>query len=418
MKHEDTPIEEAKLDADEPNEVLRASITDLQSDSECGSAEPDWDRLQAKLFARIERERAPKKNNVVWLAVAATLAAAAAGALWMGKTPDETATVIVAVDPAPQSVVASALLEGQAQINGANAVVGREVFANERVTSQAGSAIFDRANKARWLLESNSAVSIEHAEGPLVLALEKGGAEAQVVPVPNGEAFAIDVTSSKGNVVRVAVHGTHLRVARVGDHVTVDLTEGVVSVGAPPKRGSTLGELVTAPAHVEFDIDTAVVGGSLGGLLDVRHDASSVRAAVSLSPEGKVTINDTPAPKPESTAKPSPQPAITSPIATPKPAPMDAIAADPNINERISNTVRSFVRAQQSANGVTVIPPKSVTLKIELSDDGYVRTVTFDPPLSPDVQKRIADTLFDPKKTRFVATVDHQARVDVNIEAP
>ena len=91
--------------------------------------------------------------------------------------------------------------------------------------------------------------------------------------------------------------------------------------------------------------------------------------------------------------------------------------------EMVANT-RDTLTAQRvfgdpiNQNGVTVIPPKSVTLKIELSDDGYVRTVTFDPPLSPDVQKRIADTLFDPKKTRFVATVDHQARVDVNIEAP
>ncbi len=410
MKLEDTPIEEAKLDADEPNEALRASISDLKSDTEA-SAAPDWDKLQA----RIERESTPKKNNVVWIAVAATLAAAAAGALWMGKSPDDPATVATETTQAPpqQIVVASALLEGQAQINGANAVVGREVFANAHVTSESASAIFDRPNKVRWLLESDSAVSIEHAEGPLVLALEKGGAEAQVVPVPNGEAFAIDVTSAKGNVVRVAVHGTHLRVARVADHVIVDLTEGVISVGAPPKRGSTLGQLVTAPAHVELDIDNMASGGAL----DVHHDAASVRTPVTLSAQSKVTTNDTPAPKPESTAKPSPQPAITSPIATPKPAPTDTIVADSNIDERVSNTVRSFVRAQQGTNGVTVIPPKSVTLKLELSDDGYVRTVTFDPPLSPDVQKHISDTLFDPKQTRFVTPADHRVRVDVNIEA-
>jgi hypothetical protein len=260
---------------------------------------------------------------------------------------------------------------------------------------------------------SDSAVSVERAEGPLVLALEKGGAEAQVVPVPNGEAFAIDVTSAKGNVVRVAVHGTHLRVARAGDHVTVDLTEGVISVGAPPKRGSTIGELVTAPAHVELDIDATVAGGAL----DVRHDAASVRAAVALS-DVKVTTNDTPAPKPEIAPKPSPQPAITSPITTPKPAPTDTIVADPNVNERVATTVRSFVRAEQGRNGVTVIPPKSVAVKLELSDEGYVRTVMFDPPLSPEVQKRISDTLFDPKQTRFVAPADHQVRVDVNIEGP
>ena len=86
MTIEETPIDETELDADEPNLALRASITELKEDE----PSPDWDKLEAKLFARIETSQAPKKSNVVWIAVAATLAAAAAGALWLGKGPDET----------------------------------------------------------------------------------------------------------------------------------------------------------------------------------------------------------------------------------------------------------------------------------------------------------------------------------------
>src|SRR5258708_4662206 len=75
-----------------------------------------------------------------------------------------------------------------------------------------------------------------------------------------GEAFAVDVVNPDGTSSRIAVHGTHLRVARDGDHVVVDLSEGVVSIGAPARVGSTYGELVTAPAHAEL---TAGVSASL-----------------------------------------------------------------------------------------------------------------------------------------------------------
>ena len=62
-------------------------------------------------------------------------------------------------------------------------------------------------------------------------ALDDGAFEAQVTPVPSGEAFAVDVATPT-SIVRIAVHGTHLRVARAGTRVTVDLTEGVVSIGS------------------------------------------------------------------------------------------------------------------------------------------------------------------------------------------
>lgn len=415
MIHDEKPIEETKLEADEPNETLRAAIEDVKSSK---MSEPDWAKVDDALFARIAREKsaAPKKSNVVVLAVAATLAAAAAGALWMGKSHDDsTTTALQTTPPVADKTIASSLVErrgdGEVLVGGASVSTGHDVFANEHIVAQGVSGVFERPGKVRWLLESGSAVSVERAEGPLVLALEKGSAEAQVVPVPNGEAFAIDVTSNRGNVVRVAVHGTHLRVARVGDHVTVDLTEGVVSVGAPPKRGSTLGELVTAPAHVELDIDDMK--------LDVRHDAASVRTAVPLSKEAVVTVNEPELlPKPEATAKQAMPTLVSAPAPMPKPAPTDTIAADPNASERVANTVRTFVRSQamQTSRGVTVIPPKSVAVKLELNDDGYVRTVVFDPPLPPEVQKHITDSLFDPKQTRFVTPADKQVRIDVTID--
>ena len=118
------------------------------------------------------------------------------------------------------------------------------------VEARGAQATVDRPGKLTLVLERGARATVTHVQGALVLALEEGAVEAQVVPVPNGEAFAVDVGAS-----RVAVHGTHLRVARAGGHVVVDLNEGVVSLGEAPRMGSTLGTLITAPAHAEFTTD-------------------------------------------------------------------------------------------------------------------------------------------------------------------
>ena len=137
--------------------------------------------------------------------------------------------------------------------------------------------------------------------GSIVLALRVGAVEAQVTPVAMGEAFAVDVDG-----VRVAVHGTHLRVARAergGSWVVVDLSEGVISVGAPPKAGSTMGVLVTAPAHVEFsttDVDRT---------LRVEHDPARVRAPVDPAAIGSAvdSLRETAPGTREATPEPMPQ---------------------------------------------------------------------------------------------------------------
>ena len=133
-----------------------------------------------------------------------------------------------------------------------------------------------------------------HVQGALVLALQAGAVEAQVVPVPNGEAFAVDVGRS-----RVAVHGTHLRVARVGEHVVVDLSEGVVSLGEAPRVGSTLGTLVTAPGA------RRVHRRRRRGDAAVTHDLAALRAPASLGlgharpATGLHALAVTPAPRPD-----------------------------------------------------------------------------------------------------------------------
>ena len=207
-----------------------------------------------------------------------------------------------------------------------------------------------------------------------MLSLERGAAEAQVIPVPNGEAFAIDMKSAAGNTVRVAVHGTHLRVARTNDHVVVDLTEGVVSIGAPPKRGSTLGELVTAPAHVELDIDAYAN-------LSVQHADNAVRAPAA---DIKPTVNPQILPRPIQKEM-DPQVAITAAVQ------------------------RCFDRTPHSKVGALVTV--SGTIDVSLDDSGYVRLMEFKDPaggqlhMDTPVMECISAFAYDEKtKPRFPAT--------------
>ncbi len=158
------------------------------------------------------------------------------------------------------------------------------------------------------------------------------------MPVASGEAFAVDVDGA-----RIAVHGTHLRVARVMDHVTIDLTEGVISLGEAPRVGSTIGTLITAPAHAEF------TSTDLKGSLTVTHDPGAIRPAlvidtgVAASRPALVALGAAaPHPKPDSPIEartplaPAPHPATPAPVAAPQ-----LSAADPNAADALSSVVRT-----------------------------------------------------------------------------
>ena len=208
-----------------------------------------------------------------------------------------------------------------------------------------------------------------------------------------GEAFAVDVDG-----VRVAVHGTHLRVARDGAHVVVDLSEGIISVGTPPKTGSTYGTLVTAPAHVEFStVDVT-------GTLRVDHEESHVRPPVDLaesiapvavaSPQlgpsvasvdegDAVDPVEAPPLAPSSIQNPRPPSGITTPPPPKPPTPTEIVTAA--VSACAEQTLRS--------GGAAAITVSSV-LTVNVNSDGVARLATFDPPLAPDLQSCISRAVY------------------------
>jgi len=348
----------------------------------------NWTEVDRGLFGRIEAERRAERAALksskgrLWALVAGGLAAAAAVALIVGKArePRTMDPVQVVADESAGSVVAIEG-DGQLMIDGKPGRVGAELHLGDVLETHGAQATIERPGKLTVVVEQGAKATVARTQGALVLALDRGAVEAQVVPVPSGEAFAVDVGPS-----RVAVHGTHLRVARTGDHVVVDLTEGVVSLGPAPRIGSTLGSLVTAPAHAEFTATDAE------GTLVVSHDALTVRAAASFVPVGPsraslpalaaAPVKSEPADtRPPSSSGAAPRPDVRSPGSSPGRA--ATMLAEPDPEAAIVAAVRACVASRPHADNVTVVV--TTTVRLELRADGSVQSARFDPPVAPDV---------------------------------
>jgi hypothetical protein len=294
---------------------------------------------------------------------------------------------------------------GDVRLNGAKARAGTRARAGETIDTHGARALFECEGRVSWLLESESKVRIERAKvgnSPLVLALAEGAVEAQVSPVASGEAFAIDVDE-----VRVAVHGTHLRVARDGDHVVVDLSEGTVSIGAPPKIGSTYGTLVIAPAHVEFR------ASALATSIRIEHDAASVRRVAELNAvsDRGASTNVSPAAFPSGgpARDGTSSPPASAPSWMSKPIPRSStVAAGPNptADAVVASAVRACATGRPHSTDVTITV--SSTLTVDVHEDGFARLANFDPPLAPDIQSCASHVIYS---TRFVGPGLHKISI-------
>jgi hypothetical protein len=383
---------------DSLDKLVRESRPDLGTRE---AREVDWASVDRGLFGRIEAEQRAERARLTsgrsarWAVAAGGLAVAAAIALVVG-TSRQTRSIDAtqaAVEPSAGSITA---VEGGGEllVDGKPAAVGAELHLGDVVEARTARATLERPGKLTLVFERGSRATVTHVDGALVLALESGAVEAQVVPVASGEAFAVDVGHS-----RVAVHGTHLRVARVAEHVMVDLSEGVVSLGEAPRIGSTLGTLLTAPAHAEFTANDAE------GTLTLSHDPSTVRTPVALGASTAVRSAGLPAVAVAAPVKVEPGDVRPPPVAAAPPhegqhpvaAPPHAVAAvEPNPEATIAAAVRSCLAERPRADNVTVVV--STTVRVGLAPDGTVTSARFDPPVAPDVNACASGAIY---KARF-----------------
>jgi hypothetical protein len=381
----------------------------------------DWNEVDRKLFDRIEQSEnaalaSGRTMRVAWTTGAALVSAAAIAALVLGRATEVRPLESVrAVSDEPAGTIVSVEGEGDLLVNGKQAPVGSTLRVDDIVEARGAARVtVERPGKVTFVLEHGTRTVVEHVQGALVLALERGSVEAQVVPVAWGEAFAVDVGHA-----RVAVHGTHLRVERQrasagpmrsGDLVVVDLSEGVVSVGEAPRIGSTSGVLVTAPAHAEFAADDAQ------GTLNVTHNLALVRAPVSLGPLAQVrTAPPPPQAAPAAHAEPGEvrgAPAAVLPVRSEPRAASGGGAgpstlSDPNADATLAAAVRACFAERPSAANVTV--SVSTTLHLTLHGDGTVRGARFDPPVAPDVNACAAQSIY---RMRFA----HGGTADISVD--
>ncbi len=356
-----------------------------------------WDRVDAGLFSRIEKMRVVERRSLSparirpWAALAAVLAAGAATA-FVAVNGGERRPLEVQMAPAIDDAGSVLAIAGSGQllIGGRSVRVGAALKLGDEVETRGVQATVGRTGKVELVVERGSMATVTHVQGVLVLALARGAIEAEVAPVASGEAFAIDVGPS-----RVAVHGTHFRVARRGEEVVVDLSEGVVSVGAAPRTGSTWGGLVTAPAHAEF------LAADARSTLRISHDAAAMRQPETASVAPPVETKGGSGP---TRAGRSAEPAIATPgtAAARTEARLlvaDAsgmVAAEANSDRDAEGTLAAAVRAcvteQLPPDDITVVV--STTLTLLLDEEGAVRTARFDPPVAPDINHCAAQAIY------------------------
>jgi hypothetical protein len=398
-------------------EILRCRLT-TEARSEWAPPERrDGDGgVEERLFARIEAfERqeprpVPRLAEVRWLRPVAMLAAVAACALFFtrvpgsGPRPDaDSATASPTVqgiaapvaEPArPAASAALAMMTGKGELHGDDGPAlprGATLSDGERLEARGGEALFSAPGRVDWRLEQGTEVRVVRAGaqgGAIILALAVGAVEAQVKPVAAGEAFAVDVDG-----VRVAVHGTHLRVARGqrgGSAVVVDLTEGVILVGAPPRAGSTMGTLVNAPAHVELSVD------DLAGTLRIDHEPSHVRPAV----DQAALMAQAGAPAVELlhpvVVTPEPVP-VPTPVTPPRSTSAPPVPRAPSPLEIVDAAVHTC--ADQTIPGASGTVTISSTLTVSVKLGGQADVASFNPPLVPEFQSCVARAVYSVRWT-------------------
>lgn len=390
-------------------------------------ADVDWSRLEARVMTSIaededekppflrdrEHTRRASRREIALRAGAVVLAAAAVVTLFVRRDRDSAHGGLSS--PASASFGSASSLRategaGEVRVGGIVATPGYVLRNGDAVDVDGARAVFERSRKVAWLLEQDgnsqdapnttlpgpvARARVKAAGDPLVLGLESGVIEAQVVPVASGEAFAVDIATAR-SLVRVAVHGTHLRVARAGNHVVVDLTEGVVSIGVPPRMGVTHGRIITAPAHVELDATDLAT-------LRVDHSPAAVRAAIPLGYHEVASAT----PRSE-TASPPPELREHEPVAASVGAKAAVATSDsepapkavspktsPSARERISAAVRECATGISRSGEVQVTVSSKLHLRVSASGD--VESAQFSPPLLPEVQACAARVIYKTK---------------------
>lgn len=333
-------------DEDARIRALRRVIDEARS---APTPELDWDNHEQRLLARLGE--APPRRAAPWGRVALVAAAAAAVvAIGVGVRSQQPHAV------APVAHARSPHVFGP----GITTLDGTQLAVGDRVLADAHAIVVNEPGQATWTLAAHSTATMADTGRYMTVRLVTGKVDVAVVPHHAPESFAIEVGQT-----RVAAHGTHFTVERVGDQTRVVLSEGVIAVGAAADRGHTHGFEMTAPSTGTFSLDGARTG-------EIRRPTAEPAAAAP-------TAAPTPAP-----AAPA---AAVVPKAKPQP-PLPATPSDAEVDQGATKVMalveKCFVDHTASTGGVSIRVRSSLAFTV--TPAGKVTTLVSDPPLAPGVQ--------------------------------
>lgn len=329
------------------------------------SPELDWDRVEARLLAEPRAAQAPS-----WFArlrlPALTLAAAGVAAYLLVPRHPKVNTQV----PAPVAQIP------KGPINGDQLAIGTHVSAGNQ------DVVVEHTGRARWTLEPHATASVTDAGEFLTVRLESGALSASVTPQHKAETFAVEVGGT-----RVAVHGTAFRVERVGDRVSVEVTEGVVAV-EPASTHSDPSFLLRRGSRGSFGLDgrTGSVEGNASVVLHEttgksHREIASTAALRTAKPQASSGPSMLAAPDAPASAN------VTAPVeAAPAPAALPEQPSISDIESGVSTAVQLMNQCFRDKTQSTSIVSVSTGMTLSIAGDGSVQSVTFEPPLAPAVE--------------------------------
>jgi hypothetical protein len=344
--------------------------------------ELDWDALEEQLPMTRVKTLPPRPRGYGPLLLAAALSVTAVALL-----------VSFLREPADgRSVAGTTAAEPAARPSLSTEIDGSTLAPGARVTAGEVARTVVHRGHATWTLAPKSTGVLVTQGDVLVIRLEVGSVTSRVVKSSRVETFAVEAAD-----VRVAAHGTEFVVTLTADGVSVNVTEGSVLVG--PRDQPGVGQLLLSPSEKQFTRAGAPVEADESAGLDAlrpgrpRTGAApslespaerSAGAAISGTTPGSGSVAAVPQPK-----TPAETSALAEPAAAASNEPTGPEQATPaGIESATADVIKlaatCFKQRTATSDGVRVTAQTTITFRTLA--DGGVRSVDFEPPLSPWVQ--------------------------------
>jgi ferric-dicitrate binding protein FerR (iron transport regulator) len=368
-----------------PERIQRALIEVTREARIEPAPEIDWEAMEEQLPMTRVKTLPPRARSYRPLLLAAALSFAAVALLvgWLrepaANRPRAEAT---AARPASRASIPT-------EIDGSKLTPGTRIVAGE-----VAQTVVHRGH-ATWTLAPRSTGVLLTQGEVLAIRLEIGSVTARVVKSSRVETFAVEAAD-----VRVAAHGTEFVVTLAADGVSVKVTEGSVLVG--PRDEPGVGQLLLSPSAKQFTLaGTAVEADESAGLDALRPgrprtgaapstEATATKVGGAEAPSagtatgtGSIAAVGGPKPKTTTQAAAESEPSATTTEPTGPEHPTDA-ALESAAADVIKLAATCFKQRTATSDGIRVTAQTTITFRTLA--DGGVRSVDFEPPLSPWVQ--------------------------------